>query len=209
MQSARYARPRPPRVTISSTSMMSRPPSIVARVLIIGSSQKSAQNRAVYISQAAMTQWRNICRIHAELTQSGYESYGAYWTHKRTPIHQIMHLQAQIRPATADTNNSTSFCKLRQCNIGRQCTAGDGGLMYCCGWSRRGEARRLQWHQLRHHTYQRAVEDRRGRDANAAEEVQRACSCCMAPDYQRLTLSHTMPPSLPPCNPPLPYNHLV
>jgi len=142
MQSARYARPRPPRVTISSLSMKSRPPSIVARVLIIGPSQKSAQNRAAYISQAAMTQWRNICRIHAELTQSGYESYGAYWTHKRTPIHQIMHLQAQIRPATADTNNSTSFCKLRQCNT--------GSAVHCRRWrshvllrlvsARRGEA---------------------------------------------------------------------
>ena len=112
----------------------------------------------------------------------------------------------QQQPTQTTAHHSASCANA---TLEAQCTAGDGGLMYCCGWSRRGEARRLQWHQLRHHTYQRAVEDRRGRDANAAEEVQRACSCCMAPDYQRLTLSHTMPPSLPPCNPPLPYNHLV
>ena len=68
---------------------------------------KSAQNRAVYISQGAMTQWRNICRTHAELTQSGYESYGAYRTYRHAHIHQSMHLQAQIRPATAGTSNST------------------------------------------------------------------------------------------------------
>ena len=49
-------------------------------MLIIALSQKIAQNHAVCISQAALTQWRNICRTDAELTQSGYESTydGAY-----------------------------------------------------------------------------------------------------------------------------------
>ena len=72
---------------------------------------KIAQNHAVCISQAALTQWRNICRTDAELTQSGYEPYGVYWTYTHTHMHRSMHLQAQIRPATADIpNRSTSFC---------------------------------------------------------------------------------------------------
>ena len=111
MRSARYARPSPPRVAVSSTSMKNRSHSIVAQMLIIALSQKSAQNHAVCISQAALTQWRNICRTDAELTQSGYEPYGAYWTYTHTSMHRSMHLQAQIRPATADIpSRSTSSC---------------------------------------------------------------------------------------------------
>ena len=209
MQSARYAQPRPPQVTISSTSMKNRSHCIVARVLIIGLSQKCAKSCRLHLTSCNDTvaqQLSHSCRAHPERLRAVWRVLDIH-THAYTP--KYASAGADSTGISRHKQQHASFCKLRQCNTGRQCTAGDGGLMYCCGWSRRGEARRLQWHQLRHHTYQRAVEDRRGRDANAAEEVQCACSCCMAPDYQRLTLSHTMPPSLPPCNPPLPYNHLV
>ena len=107
MQSARYAQPRPPQVTISSTSMKNRSHCIVARVLIIGLSQKCAKSCRLHLTSCNDTVAQHLshsCRAHPV---SGYESYGACWTYTHTPTHQSMLLQAQIRPASADTNNST------------------------------------------------------------------------------------------------------
>ena len=71
---------------------------------------------------------------------------------------------------------------------------------HCGGWSRRGKARRLQWYHAEATDLSKSGPRIEEVATNAAQVVQRACSCCMAPDYQRLTLSHTMPPSLPnPC----------
>ena len=169
---------------------------------------KSAQNRAVYISQGAMTQWRNICRTHAELTQSGYESYGAYRTYTHAHIHQSMHLQAQIRPATAGTSNSThhsTSCanatlegsalqemavSLRRLVSARQ---GEAITVVSCGGNRFIKER---------------VEDRRGRDQRCSSGA--ACVLMLHGTRLPSNKTHTMPPtSMPPCDTPLPYNNLI
>jgi hypothetical protein len=56
---------------------------------------------------------------------------------------------------------------------------------HCGGWSRRGKkARRLQWYHAEATDLSKSGSRIEEVATNAAQVVQRACSCCMAPDYQ-------------------------
>ena len=155
MQSARYAQPRPPQVTISSTSMKNRSHCIVARVLIIGLSQKCAKSCRLHLTSCNDTvaqQLSHSCRAHPERLRVVWRVLDIH-THAYTP--KYASAGADSTGISRHKQQHASFCKLRQCNTGRQCAAGDGGLTAAAGL---GEARRGDYSGImrRQQTYQRA-----------------------------------------------------
>ena len=87
MQSARYAQPRPPQVTISSTSMKNRSHCIVARVLIIGLSQKCAKSCRLHLTRCNDTVAQHLphsCRAHPERLRAVWRVLDIH-THEYAP----------------------------------------------------------------------------------------------------------------------------
>ena len=127
------------------------------------SAKKRAKSCRLHLTSCNDTvaqQLSHSCRAHPERLRVVWRVLDIH-THAYTP---------KYAPAGADSTGISrhkqqhaSFCKLRQCNTGRQCAAGDGGLTAAAGL---GEARRGDYSGINggNRPIKERVEDRRGRD---------------------------------------------
>ena len=118
--------------------------------------------RKIVPSTSHKLQWQQLshsCRAHPERLRVVWRVLDIH-THSYTP--KYASAGADSTGISRHKQQHASFCKLRQCNTGRQCAAGDGGLTAAAGL---GEARRGDYSGINggNRPIKERVEDRRGR----------------------------------------------